>query len=366
EQACEVLRGEISNLDAELAQLDSFISSVQESQKLEPREHLYMRHDLLAEMDCYSDSSVIAIRAPEGTVLDVPDPDLDMPSGKRRFQVYLKSPNHEGVDVFLVKGSCIGDSSIEHGTDVGYGGVSSGGYSNAEAAKAAVQQVLSAGGRERAGSIDRIRPAPSMSVPSTPDILQNLPKSTLQPGYTPNLGSLPTSPAQLADDAISLQAFSSPMKKGKNANFASSDFVGISTFPRTPDTYASSVVRSHRPLGVPRLSVAVAPVAPLTPAQHKMLSIGSSQTFSPSPRPQTGTPAGGAMQSPGLRHQINGREGVRDGTHSLNPSPVATAAASSYLKGKGDKYDHGRWGEKGDKGRKRRNVTGTGQGGERR
>ena len=125
-QACAVLRREISSLDAELAQLDSFIRSVQEAQKLEPRSHLYMSYDLLAEMPCYASSSVIAIRAPEGTVLDVPDPDLDMPSGKRRFQVYLKSPNNEGVDVFLVKGSCIGDSSIEHGTDVGYGGVSGG------------------------------------------------------------------------------------------------------------------------------------------------------------------------------------------------------------------------------------------------
>lgn len=207
------------------------------------------------------------------------------------------------------------------------------GYSNAEAAKAAVQQVLSAGGRDRAGSIDRIRPTPSMSVPSTPDILQNLPKSTLQPGYTPNLGSLPSSPTQLVEDAISLQAFSSPMKKHKNNGFTGDDFVGIPSYPRTPDTYDKKG-RAYR--GGGRHGGAGSHNAPLTPAQHKMLSIGSSQSFSPSPRVQS-TPLGGAMQSPGLRHQINGRGGGRMGTHSLNPSPVA---ASSYLKGKGDKYSH--------------------------
>ena len=189
-------------------------------------------------MDAYLGSSVIAICAPEGTVLDVPDPYQDMPLGKRRFQVYLKSPSNEGVDVFLVKGSCVGDSSIEHGTDAGYGGVSGKGYETEAAARQAVAQVLmggGTGGRERAGSIDRKAFQHVGSVPSTPDILRKLPESTLQEGFTPSMTSLPSSPSQLVEDAMSLQAFSSPMKKAKMGHEGEFGMYGNPPGLRTPE-----------------------------------------------------------------------------------------------------------------------------------
>jgi len=53
----------------------------------------------------YLGESVIAIKAPGGTTLEVPDPDEGMKDGRRRYQIYLKSPSKEAgpVDVFLVQ-----------------------------------------------------------------------------------------------------------------------------------------------------------------------------------------------------------------------------------------------------------------------
>ena len=46
--------------------------------------------------------TVIAIRAPQGTTLEVPDPDEGMQDGERRYEVQLMSRNGP-VDIFLVK-----------------------------------------------------------------------------------------------------------------------------------------------------------------------------------------------------------------------------------------------------------------------
>lgn len=43
----------------------------------------------------------MAIRAPQGTTLEVPDPDEGMPEGERRYQIYLKSPRGP-IDVYVV------------------------------------------------------------------------------------------------------------------------------------------------------------------------------------------------------------------------------------------------------------------------
>lgn len=77
----------------------------------------------MSSLPCYNNCSVIAIKAPKGTLLDVPNPDEGMEEGQRRYQVYFKS-ERGSVDVFLVKGGSVGDSSIEHGGDMaGYAGM---------------------------------------------------------------------------------------------------------------------------------------------------------------------------------------------------------------------------------------------------
>jgi hypothetical protein len=46
--------------------------------------------------------TIMAIKAPPGTRLRVPDPDEGMPRGQRRYELFLKSENNQPIDVFLV------------------------------------------------------------------------------------------------------------------------------------------------------------------------------------------------------------------------------------------------------------------------
>ncbi|GMF33283.1 unnamed protein product [Phytophthora fragariaefolia] len=51
----------------------------------------YVTHDDMRQQESFADQSVMAIKAPPGTTLEVPDPDEGMSAGKRRFQIFLKS-----------------------------------------------------------------------------------------------------------------------------------------------------------------------------------------------------------------------------------------------------------------------------------
>lgn len=65
---------------------------------------MYITKDELTSLSSLCEDTVIAVRAPSGTTLDVPDPDEGMRPGTRRFQMFLKSPEGTGkVDVFLVQ-----------------------------------------------------------------------------------------------------------------------------------------------------------------------------------------------------------------------------------------------------------------------
>ena len=69
---------------------------------------MYITKDELTSLSSLCEDTIIAVRAPSGTMLDVPDPDEGMQPGQRKFQMFLKSPNNEKIDVFLVQyGSCV-------------------------------------------------------------------------------------------------------------------------------------------------------------------------------------------------------------------------------------------------------------------
>ena len=58
-----------------------------------------------------AEETLLAIRAPPGTRLDVPDPDEGMPGDERRYQIYLKSD--EGpIDMYLTHISSIAYISL--------------------------------------------------------------------------------------------------------------------------------------------------------------------------------------------------------------------------------------------------------------
>jgi|EP00945_MAST-04E_sp_MAST-4E-sp1_P003621 transcription factor E2F3 len=66
------------------------------------RKLAYATPDDLRNLPCFANDRVLAIRAPSGTNLEVPDPDEGMEAGRRRFQIFLKSPNNGSIDVYLV------------------------------------------------------------------------------------------------------------------------------------------------------------------------------------------------------------------------------------------------------------------------
>jgi hypothetical protein len=63
---------------------------------------MYIRKDDLTSLKDLNDETVIAVRAPAGTTLDVPDPNDGMTPGSRKYQMYFKSPGGK-VDVFLIQ-----------------------------------------------------------------------------------------------------------------------------------------------------------------------------------------------------------------------------------------------------------------------
>jgi hypothetical protein len=67
----------------------------------------------LRKLPEFRGEALIAIKAPGGTTLEVPDPEEGMESGKKRYQIYLCSPSKEAgpVDVYLVQDGQVRNSN---------------------------------------------------------------------------------------------------------------------------------------------------------------------------------------------------------------------------------------------------------------
>ena len=64
--------------------------------------NLYIAEDDIKEIPCFASETRVAVRAPHGTTLEVPDPDEGGDGGdKKRYQIFLKSAAGP-VEVFLV------------------------------------------------------------------------------------------------------------------------------------------------------------------------------------------------------------------------------------------------------------------------
>nr|CCA14790.1 transcription factor putative [Albugo laibachii Nc14] len=110
----------IADLAEEEKKYDEYISLVSQNIKRlfdeeacdpESTEYLsYITHGDMKKLDSFRDQSVMAIKAPPGTTLEVPDPDEGMPAGKRRYQIFLKSSDGP-VDVYLIRQIPEGDLS---------------------------------------------------------------------------------------------------------------------------------------------------------------------------------------------------------------------------------------------------------------
>ncbi|KAE8886744.1 hypothetical protein PF005_g7422 [Phytophthora fragariae] len=111
-QGIDHLRQSISDLRQEELKYDQHIKMVSQNiRRLYEEEAFdkgsfenfcYVTHDDMRRQESFAGQSVMAIKAPPGTTLEVPDPDEGMPAGKRRFQIFLKSTDGP-VDVYLVR-----------------------------------------------------------------------------------------------------------------------------------------------------------------------------------------------------------------------------------------------------------------------
>mmetsp|Transcript_17845 Transcript_17845/g.26875 ORF Transcript_17845/g.26875 Transcript_17845/m.26875 type:complete len:667 (-) Transcript_17845:75-2075(-) len=128
----KMLMDEVDSLKSEEEKLDrhiAFMMNLVKSYSNSPRgtkvgnkkgnPWMYIRKDDLTSLTDLKDETVIAVRAPAGTTLDVPDPNDGMTPGSRKYQMYFKSPG-EKVDVFLIQygedkntSKCNGEKSHE-------------------------------------------------------------------------------------------------------------------------------------------------------------------------------------------------------------------------------------------------------------
>eukprot|EP01116_Phalansterium_solitarium_P011363 TRINITY_DN2700_c0_g2_i4.p1 TRINITY_DN2700_c0_g2~~TRINITY_DN2700_c0_g2_i4.p1 ORF type:complete len:476 (-),score=91.87 TRINITY_DN2700_c0_g2_i4:210-1637(-) len=103
----EATRREIAVLKRQEAILDRRLREVADdvrafSEDPEVNSSVYVTHEDIRSLDSLQGQTVIAIKAPAGTRLEVPDPDDGMPAGKRRFQIFLKTDSRQPIDVYLV------------------------------------------------------------------------------------------------------------------------------------------------------------------------------------------------------------------------------------------------------------------------
>lgn len=128
--AAAAIRQNIEMLRAQERQLDGYLEYMTEQAKTfaAPRvppghiyrppiddvsRFMYVRFSDITSIPMYSSDTVIAIRAPAGTSLEVPDPDQGMRPGMRRFEIYLSSSKRQQgrepeessgpIDIYLVR-----------------------------------------------------------------------------------------------------------------------------------------------------------------------------------------------------------------------------------------------------------------------
>lgn len=100
------LQAEVEKLTVEEHRLDDQIREMQESLRdLSEDENnqrwLFVTEDDIKSLPCFQNETLIAIKAPHGTTLEVPDPDEAVDYPQRRYRIVLRSTMGP-IDVYLV------------------------------------------------------------------------------------------------------------------------------------------------------------------------------------------------------------------------------------------------------------------------
>lgn len=100
------LQTELENSLLEETRLDNFISDARERLRVISEDEcnkqwLYVTEDDIKTLPCFQNETLIAIKAPHGTTLEVPDPDEAVEYPQKRYQILLQSAMGP-IDVYLV------------------------------------------------------------------------------------------------------------------------------------------------------------------------------------------------------------------------------------------------------------------------
>lgn len=106
EDEATVLQAEVDSLNLEECKLDDCIRDMQERLRIlseddRNRRWLYVTDEDIKKLPCFQNDTLIAIKAPHGTTLEVPDPDEAVEYPQRRYQILLRSTMGP-IDVYLV------------------------------------------------------------------------------------------------------------------------------------------------------------------------------------------------------------------------------------------------------------------------
>lgn len=109
EAQVEGLRLHLDKLQGEERMLDAFLDNmtniIKDQMDHEDSKNAFVTHNEVRSIKDFEGQTIVAIRAPAGTTLEVPDPDEGLHgTGQRRFQIFLKSQDGP-VSVYLVS-SC--------------------------------------------------------------------------------------------------------------------------------------------------------------------------------------------------------------------------------------------------------------------
>ncbi|KAF8403353.1 hypothetical protein HHK36_011455 [Tetracentron sinense] len=101
-----ILQSEVENLSMEERRLDDQIREMQErlrdlSEDEDNQKWLFLTEEDIKGLPCFQNETLIAIKAPHGTTLEVPDPDEAVDYPQRRYRIVLRSTMGP-IDVYLV------------------------------------------------------------------------------------------------------------------------------------------------------------------------------------------------------------------------------------------------------------------------
>ncbi|XP_060169904.1 transcription factor E2FB-like isoform X1 [Lycium barbarum] len=106
DQSVASLQAEVENLTIKEQRLDDQIKEMQEklrdlSEDENNQRWLFVTEDDIKSLPCFQNETLIAIKAPHGTTLEVPDPDEAVDYPQRRYRIVLRSTMGP-IDVYLV------------------------------------------------------------------------------------------------------------------------------------------------------------------------------------------------------------------------------------------------------------------------